>query len=76
MHFDGSLRKEGAHGDLVFTSSSGEQLRYVVQLNFQACNNVAEYEALVNGLHIVVQLGVRRLDIRGDSHLIIGHEMK
>jgi ribonuclease HI len=37
---------------------------------------VAEYEALVNGLHIVVQLGVRRLDIRGDSHLIIGHEMK
>ena len=28
---------------------------------------VAEYEALVNGLKIAIELGVRRLDIRGDS---------
>jgi hypothetical protein len=28
---------------------------------------VAEYEALVNGLRIAVELGVRRLDTRGDS---------
>jgi hypothetical protein len=28
---------------------------------------VAEYEALVNGLRIAIELGVRRLDARGDS---------
>jgi hypothetical protein len=28
---------------------------------------VAEYEALVNGLCIAIELGVRRLDARGDS---------
>jgi hypothetical protein len=28
---------------------------------------MAEYEALVNGLRITIELGVRRLDARGDS---------
>jgi hypothetical protein len=37
---------------------------------------MAEYEALVNGLRIVVELGVRRLDARGDSQLIIDQVMK
>jgi transposase InsO family protein len=39
-------------------------------------NNVAEYEALVNGLHIAVELGVRRLDARGDSQVVIDQVMK
>jgi ribonuclease HI len=42
-------------------------VRYVIHLHFPASNNVAEYEALVNGLCIAVELGVRRLDARGDS---------
>jgi hypothetical protein len=37
---------------------------------------VAEYEALVNGLRIAVELGVRRLDARGDSQLVIDQVMK
>jgi ribonuclease HI len=37
---------------------------------------VAEYEALVNGLRIAIELGVRRLDARGDSHLVIDQVMK
>jgi ribonuclease HI len=41
-----------------------------------ASNNVAEYEALVNGLRIVVELGVRRLDARGDLQLVIDQVMK
>ena len=46
-------------------------MRYAIRLHFPASNNVAEYEALVNGLHIAVELGIKRLDIRGDSRLII-----
>jgi hypothetical protein len=37
---------------------------------------VAEYEALVNGLRIAVELGVRRLDAQGDSQLVIDQVMK
>lgn len=50
--------KEGASGGLVFISPSGDQLQYVVQLRLQASNNVAGYEVLINGLHIVVELGI------------------
>ena len=37
---------------------------------------MAEYEALVNGLHIAIELGIKRLDVRGDSRLIIDQVMK
>jgi hypothetical protein len=47
----------------------------VLRLHFPASNNVAEYEALVNGLRIAIELGVRRLDARGDSQLVIDQVM-
>jgi ribonuclease HI len=48
----------------------------VLRLHFPASNNMAEYEALVNGLRIAVELGVRRLDARGDSQLVIDQVMR
>jgi ribonuclease HI len=76
MYFDGSLMKSGAGAGLLFISPLGKHVRYVLRLHFLASNNVAEYEALVNGLRITVELGVRRLDARGDSQLIIDQVMK
>ena len=52
---------------LLFISPLGKHLRYVLRLHFPVSNNVANYEALVNGLRITIELGVRRLDARGDS---------
>jgi hypothetical protein len=51
-------------------------MRYVIRLHFPASNNVAEYEALVTGLRIAIELGVRHLDVRGDSQLMIDQVMK
>jgi hypothetical protein len=48
----------------------------MLRLHFLASNNMAEYEALVNGLCIAIELGVRRLDARGDSQLVIDQVMK
>jgi ribonuclease HI/transposase InsO family protein len=76
MYFDGSLMKTGAGAGLLFISPLGKHLRYVLRLHFPASNNVAEYEALVNGLRITVELRVRRLDARGDSQLVIDQVMK
>jgi len=61
MYFDGSLMKTGAGAGL------GVHMRYVIRIHFAASNNVTEYEALVNGLKIAIELGVRRLVVRGDS---------
>jgi ribonuclease HI len=76
MYFDGLLMKSGAGAGLLFILPLGKHVRYVLRLHFPASNNVAEYEALVNGLRIAVELGVRRLDARGDSQLVIDQVMK
>jgi ribonuclease HI len=76
MYFDGSLMKTGAGVGLLFISPLGKHLRYVLRLHFPASNNVAEYKALVNGLHIAIELGVRHLDARGDLQLVIDQVMK
>jgi ribonuclease HI len=76
MFFDGSLMKTGAGAGLLFISPLGKHLRYVLRLHFPVSNNVAEYEALVNGLRIAIELGVQRLDARGDSQLVIDQVMK
>jgi hypothetical protein len=54
MFFDGSLMKTGAGVGLLFISPLGKHLRYVLLLHFPPSNNVAEYEALVNGSQLVI----------------------
>jgi ribonuclease HI/transposase InsO family protein len=76
MYFDGSLMKTRVGASLLFISPLGKHVRYVIRLHFPASNNVAEYEALVNGLRIAVELGVRCHDTRGDSQLVIDQVMK
>ena len=76
MYFDGSLMKKGAGAGLVFVSPLGVHMRYMVRLHFPSSNNVAKYEALVNGLRITIELGIRRLDVRGNSQLVIDQVMK
>jgi ribonuclease HI len=76
MYFDGSLMKTGVGAGLLFISPLGKHLRYMLRLHFPASNNVAEYEALVNGLRIAVELGVRRLDAHGNLQLVIDQVMK
>jgi ribonuclease HI len=67
MYFDGSLMKMGAGVGLLFISPLGVHMRYIIRLHFPVSNNATEYEALVTGLRITVELGVRHLDVRGDS---------
>jgi ribonuclease HI len=68
--------KTGAGAGLLFVSPLGEHMRYAVRLHFLASNNMAEYEALLCGLKIAIELGVKRLDVRGDSQLVIDQVMK
>ena len=50
VYFDGSLMKKGASAGLFFVSPLGVRMRYMVCLHFPSSNNVAKYEALINGL--------------------------
>jgi hypothetical protein len=76
LYFDGSLMKTGAGAGLLFVSPLEEHMRYALRLHFPASNNMAGYEALLCGLNIAAKTGIKRLDVRGDSQLVIDQVMK
>jgi ribonuclease HI len=76
LYFDGLVMKTGAGAGLLFISPLREHMRYTVRLYFPTSNNMVEYEALLCGLRIAIETGIKRLDARGDSHLMIDQVMK
>jgi ribonuclease HI len=59
--------KTGAGAGLLFISPLGEHMRYAVRRHFPALNNMEEYEALLCGLRIAIETGIKLLNVRGDS---------
>ena len=58
MYFDGSKRVEGAGAGIVLISPRGDQLRYVLRMNFSKdSNNEAEYKALLHGMRMAQACG-------------------
>ena len=61
---------------MVLISPDGSRLRYTIRLHFSASTNATEYEALINGLYIAIELGATRLYVRGNSELVVDQVMK
>jgi ribonuclease HI len=76
LYFDMSVMKKGTGAGLLFISPLGEHMRYAVRLHFPASNNMAGYEALLCGLRIAIETGIKRLNVRGDSQLVIDQVKK
>ena len=55
----------------MLSSPKGNRLCYALQIHFAASNNVAEYKALVHGLRLSKELGIRRILCYGDSDLVV-----
>jgi ribonuclease HI len=52
---------------VVLIDPSGDQVKYMVHLEFKATNNMVEYEALIFGLSTALSLWIRQLLVKGDS---------
>jgi ribonuclease HI len=72
MYFDGSKRNMGAGAGVVLVSPQGDKMKYVLRMNFPLLtNNEAEYETLLHGMHMEKACGATRLEIYGDSNLVV-----
>jgi hypothetical protein len=71
INFDGSLQLQGVGGGILVTSPEGVSFKYVLQMQFSASNNAAEYEALLHGLRIATALDIHRLRVLWDSLLVV-----
>ncbi|GJS43615.1 reverse transcriptase domain-containing protein [Tanacetum coccineum] len=71
-----SLCLEGSGSGLILTSLEGEEFTYALRFEFDASNNEAEYEALIAGLRIGEQMGVKNLITKVDPGLVPQSENK
>ena len=71
MHFDGAHSRFGKGFGIVIRSPTVQVYKFAYRLEFDATNNVAEYEALLLGLEACKGMGIKLLNNKGDSDLIV-----
>jgi ribonuclease HI len=71
MFFDGASSRDGAGVGIVFVSPAQETISLSYKLEFEATNNVAEYEALVLGLRAAKDMGIKEISVFGDAELVV-----
>nr|GEZ37443.1 reverse transcriptase domain-containing protein [Tanacetum cinerariifolium] len=69
LFIDGSSCTDGSRAGLIITNPEGTQFTYALSFRFNATNNEAEYEALIAGLQIAKQIGVKFFQANIDSRL-------
>ncbi|CAN6691976.1 unnamed protein product [Malus baccata var. baccata] len=72
LYFDGSYTQKASRAGIVIINPQGVHHYYSFLLDYQRnTNNQAEYEALIIGLEILIELGAMEVEIFGDSKLMI-----
>ncbi|KAL1294443.1 hypothetical protein AAHE18_19G142600 [Arachis hypogaea] len=71
LYFDGSKHKYGAGVGILIISPEGIPSEFLFELKYPCSNNVAEYEALILGLEILISKGALEVQILGDSQLVL-----
>ncbi|CAL2257734.1 unnamed protein product [Prunus armeniaca] len=71
LYFDGSRTSNMGGAGVIIETPKGFRTRYFFQLDFDCTNNQAEYEALIIGLEILKELGVKSVAVMGDSRLVL-----
>ncbi|XP_074322718.1 uncharacterized protein LOC141659690 [Apium graveolens] len=61
----------GSGAGIILITPEGHRLMSAIHLKFYATNNDAEYEALINGLKLALEVGAVNLIVRSDSELVV-----
>jgi ribonuclease HI len=69
--FDGSACREGQGVGVVLISPRGAIFEQSVHLEYFCTNNQVEYEIFLLGLQILSSMGVKHVEVFGDSLLVM-----
>jgi ribonuclease HI len=72
VYTDGAWGNLGAGASAVIHAPSGLRSKYAARLEFQATNNITEYEGVILGLNKAKALGAKNLVVKTDSQVIAG----
>lgn len=67
LFVDGVSGSMGSGAGILLKGPEGLKVGYALQFDSSISNNMAEYEALLNGLQIAIEVGVTDLRINSDS---------
>jgi ribonuclease HI len=71
LYFNGSRAEQGAGVGIVLESPQGAKTQLAFRVEKVCSNNQVEYEALVLGLEILLQMRIKNVMVFGDSQLVI-----
>eukprot|EP00261_Vitis_vinifera_P032227 XP_019073470.1 PREDICTED: uncharacterized protein LOC100259236 [Vitis vinifera] len=75
MYFDGAANQLGFGIGVLLISPQGDHIPRLVRLVFSnrhlTTNNIVEYEACILGLETALELGIRQMEVFGDSNLVL-----
>ena len=71
MSFDSVVNKQGVGVNIWITPPQVGSKLCSYKLAFDCTNNMAEYEALILGLKVLKELGVKRILVHKESELVI-----
>ncbi|XP_043809522.1 uncharacterized protein LOC110605970 [Manihot esculenta] len=71
LFVDGASSAKGSGVGIMLKGPEGFKVCYALRLEFDATNNMAEYEALINGMLIAMEVGATDLEINSDSQLVV-----
>ncbi|XP_057791071.1 uncharacterized protein LOC131008197 [Salvia miltiorrhiza] len=71
LYVDGSSNMRGSWLGLVLISPQGDTVEQSIRCQFKATNNEAEYEAMLAGLGLAKEMGVKRINVFSDSQLVV-----
>ena len=72
-YIDGSSTRKNSRARVVLKCTNGEECEVAIQLKFTTTNNEAEYEAMIVGINMAWEMGVKNLEVRSDSQVVVGH---
>nr|KYP55427.1 Uncharacterized protein Mb2253c family [Cajanus cajan] len=70
MHVDGSSNAQGSGAGIILASPSGITIEQSLRFGFRASNNQAEYEALLAGMRLATEMGVKKVRCWTDSKIM------
>ncbi|GKV25716.1 hypothetical protein SLEP1_g35111 [Rubroshorea leprosula] len=71
LYVDGASSNKGSRAGALLIGPDGYRSEHALKFNFDAINNMAEYEALLLGLQLALELKINTIQVYSDSQLVV-----
>ncbi|GKV48883.1 hypothetical protein SLEP1_g55671 [Rubroshorea leprosula] len=71
LYVDGASSSKGSGASALLIGPDGYRSEHALKFNFDATNNMAEYEALLLGLQLALELKISAIQVYNDSQLVV-----